>query len=129
MDEINKAIVCNIILKARELGIEDDLVPPHDPSDPLDINWKQALAEYQNDLTYIELKDLINGLEPDQQDKIIALFYLGRGDYELDQWGSALEMARNISSENRVDYLLAHPLLADYLEEGLDKFGISPCEE
>lgn len=128
MHEINPDIVCNIILKAHELGIKDDLYFPGDPESPSDGDWNQILAEYREDFTYLELKNLINDLEPDQQDTIIALMYIGRGDFERDQWQSAIEAAHLIGSEFRADYLISKSLLADYLQEGLAKFDFS-CDK
>lgn len=128
MQDINTEIVCNIILKARELGIEDDLYIAGDPESPSTDDWKQILAEYQEDLTYTELKNLINDLEPDQQDIIIALMYMGRGDFDKDQIDAALEAAKTITADTRADYLISKPLLADYLQEGLAKFGYS-CDK
>lgn len=128
MHNINPDIVCNIILKAQELGIKDDLYFPGDPESPSGDDWNQILAEYQEDFTYLELKNLINDLEPDQQDTIIALLYIGRGDFEIDQWSLAIEAASLIRPEFRADYLISKPMLADYLQEGLAKFDFS-CDK
>ena len=123
--DINKEIVCNIIFKAREINISEDLVLPEDEDNLSDSEWKQILAEYQNDFSYVELKNLINDLEPDQQKKIIALMYLGRGDFDKDEWQSALTQALTIPEQNRADYLISKPMLADYLREGLAMFNYS----
>jgi hypothetical protein len=69
-------------------------------------------------------------LEPDQQADLVALMWLGRGDYLLSEWNSAVADA----ADSMVDitdpgaYLLAHPLVAEYLLEGLTQHGAS-CEE
>lgn len=128
MFEINRGIVCNIIMKAQEINIADDLTFPEDRSDFSDTEWKQALAEYQDDLSYLELKDLIQDLEPDQQQKLIALMYIGRGDFKNTEWPAALEQALTIPLESRADYLISKSMLADYLSEGLAIFGYS-CED
>lgn len=128
MFDVNKEIICNIITKAHELNIEDDLIIPDDQDNLSDAEWKQILAEYQEDFSYIELKNLINDLEPDQQKEVIALMYIGRGDFEKDQWSAALQQTHNISPSGRADYLISKTMLADYLEEGLAKFGYS-CDE
>ncbi len=128
MLEINQEIVCNIIKKAREINIADDLVLPEERDDLSDAEWKQILVEYQEDLSYLELKDLIDDLEPDQQEDIIALMYIGRGDFTKDEWKSARQQARTINNPGRADYLISKSMLADYLTEGLAAFGYS-CEE
>ncbi|MDR3476494.1 MAG: DUF3775 domain-containing protein [Gammaproteobacteria bacterium] len=125
MHSINKDIVANIIQKAREIDIEEDLTLPEDQENLSDAEWKQILAEYQDDMSYVELKNLINDLEPDQQQKIIALMYIGRGDFESNEWFAALEQARMIRIKSRADYLISKNMLANYLEEGLAKIGLS----
>jgi 3-phenylpropionate/cinnamic acid dioxygenase small subunit len=128
MVEINSGIICNIILKAREINIADDLTMNSDHIDISDTEWKQILAEYQDDDSYIELKSLINDLEPDQQQQIIALMYLGRGDFKENEWRLAMEQALTIPIPSRADYLISKTMLADYLEEGLAMLGYS-CDE
>jgi hypothetical protein len=129
MLEINQEIVCNIIKKAREINISDDLVLPEERDDLSDTEWKQALVEYQNDLSYLELKDLINELEPDQQENLIALMYIGRGDFTKNEWKAARQQARTIKSANRANYLISKHMLADYLTEGLATLGYDTCAE
>jgi hypothetical protein len=83
----------------------------------------ERLTEYHGDPSYIELRNLIEDLEPDQQRTLVALMWLGRGDYDLDDWDEALSYAAEADSVSTVDYLIATPLLADYLEEGLSLHG------
>lgn len=128
MFEINRGIVCNIISKAQQINIADDLTFPEDRDDFTETEWRQVLAEYQEDLSYLELKDLIKDLEPDQQQKIIALMYIGRGDYKESEWPAALEQALTVPIEARPDYLISKSMLSDYLSEGLAIFGFS-CED
>lgn len=128
MFTINQGIICNIILKAREINIADDLNLSEEKDDLSDAEWEQLLAEYQNDLSYQELKDLINELEPDQQQDVIALMYIGRGDFTKNEWKDARHQAHAIKIKNRSYYLISKSMLADYLTEGLAAFGYS-CDE
>lgn len=125
MLEINTGIICNIILKAHEINIADDLKMPEEQDELSDTEWKQILAEYQEDESYLELKTLISDLEPDQQLQVIALMYLGRSDFDKNEWFNALAQANTIPVSSRADYLISNPMLADYLEEGLSIFGLS----
>ena len=128
MPFINHGIVCNIIQKAREINIAGDLELPENQEDMSEAEWSELLAEYQNDLGYIELKSLIDELEPDQQLDIIALMYVGRGDFSAKEWGESRHEAHAIKPGNRANYLISKPMLADYLTEGLAVFGYS-CDE
>ncbi len=128
MFTINQGIICNIIEKAREINIADSLALPEDQEHLSDTEWMQILAEYQDDLSYLELKDLLSELEPDQQLDVMALMFIGRGDFGIDEWKEARHQGLAIKPVNRADYLISKTLLADYLSEGLAAFGYS-CDE
>ena len=114
-----------IITKAREFDVE---VPPVDedsgsnPSDDAEWDVLEASADTP---TYQELVDAINGLSDLERIELLALTWLGRGDYVKEEWREALEEARRIHDEKETDYLIGTPLLADYLEEGLSQLGYS----
>ncbi|MHB1947686.1 MAG: DUF3775 domain-containing protein [Gammaproteobacteria bacterium] len=128
MFNINNEIICAIILKAKEINIEEELFLPGDPDSPETDDAKEIVSDEKVDLTTSELRYVINELEPDQQRELIALMYVGRGDYEKDQWSEAIKQADNIPAHQRADYLLSKEMFADYLTEGLAKFGYS-CDE
>ena len=78
------------------------------------------------DPAYAELKTTIEDLEPDQQISLVALMWLGRGDYSVREWASALGLARDRWTEHTAEYLIGTPLLADYVTEGLDQLDTAP---
>ena len=127
MIEINPEIVCQIIDRAREFQSNEAVVLPETPFNPSDDWALQTLAEHTEDMTYQEVTDAIRDLEPDQQVVLLALMWTGRGDYEIEEWDSALAEAEDNWTERTAEYLLATPLVADYLLEGLDLHGYS-CE-
>ncbi|WJW76414.1 DUF3775 domain-containing protein [Thiohalobacter sp. IOR34] len=128
MLDINPETVCFIIAKAHEFHAKEQVVIPEEPLSPSDDWALQVLADHADDLTYRELKSTIDDLEPDQQATLVALMWLGRGDFGIDEWESALQQAQESLNECTLAYLIATPLLADYLQEGLFQFGYS-CEE
>lgn len=81
--------------------------------------------ETADDSSLEELIGYIQGLDEEEQVELIALTWLGRGDYEKDEWGAAVEAARERFNERTAQYLIGIPLLADYLEEGLAAFDLS----
>lgn len=130
MLEINPEIVCNIILKAREFFAKEEVIVPEDPKEAKEFSDDydfQILADYRNDLTFVEFKSLVNTLEPDQQAIIVALFWIGRGDYDIKEWDEAVSEATRAWNTHTAEYLLSKPLLASYLEDALNQFGYS-CE-
>jgi len=123
--DLSTETVCRIIGKAHEFHAKEEVVLPDTPFAPGDTSPLQILADHQDDPTYAELKIIINDLEPDQQITLVALMWLGRGDYTLDEWSTALRDARDAWNPRTDDYLIATPMVADYLEEGLALFGHS----
>ena len=112
-----------IISKAREFDVE---VPPVDeqsgsnPSD--DAEW-DVLEDSADNPAYEELVNAIDSLNESERIELLALTWLGRGDYNKGEWREALEEACRIHDEKETDYLTGTPLLADYLEEALSQLG------
>lgn len=127
MLSVNPDIIYSIIDLAREFHAKEEVVIPESRgADASDEDWAyQVLADHESDLNYIELKDEIENLEPDQQDTLVALMWLGRGDYDVKEWKSALNDAQNRKTIPTADYLISTPMVADYLEEGLNLLGYS----
>jgi len=128
MININPEIVCAIIVRAREFQAKEEVVIPEVPMSPADDWALQVLADHKEDLSYQEAQSIVQDLEPDQQAELVALMWLGRGDYDLSEWESAVNEAEEQLTDHTAGYLLAHPMVADYLLEGLDQHGYS-CEE
>lgn len=128
MLDINPDVVCFLIEKARGFHAQEAVVIPEVPGSPSDDWALQVLANHVDDETYLEFKATFEDLDPDQQQTVVALMWLGRGDYALDEWDAALEDAESSWTGATADYLIAHPLLADYLQDGLDQHGYR-CDE
>lgn len=126
MLEISTDIIRSIVDKAHEFHAQEGVVFPEQPGSPTDDWAMQVLASHADDLTYQELRNLIRDLEPDQQVNLVALMWLGRGDFVEDEWEDALALARDRWTQRTAEYLIATPLVADYLEEGLSALGYAP---
>jgi hypothetical protein len=61
----------------------------------------------------------------DEQVNLVALAWIGRGTFAPEELDEAVETARSERVSATSKYLMGIPLLADYLEEGLEKLGIS----
>lgn len=101
--------------------IDDDLMDDEDVSEDVE---EQPEANDEHD----ELLEFIDGLNEDEQIELVAISWIGRGTYTIDEWDDAVETARNEHTENTGEYLLGQPRIPDYLEEGLSQLGFS-CEE
>lgn len=123
MLDVNPDSVCRLIALAREFHAQEAVVIPDDPGSP-DDDWPlQILASHTGDATLGEFRSIVEDLDPDQQQQVVALLWLGRGDYALDEWEDALSYAADAWNKFTADYLIAHPMLADHLEDGLDLHG------
>lgn len=79
--------------------------------------------EEEQDLTAEELRELIADLNVDEAADLVALVWVGRGDYDAAEWEDAVAAARERANRRTATYLLGLPMLADYLEEGLEALG------
>lgn len=127
MLDLNPETVCQLIERAHEFHAKEEVAIAEEPANASGDWARQALANYRGDPTYRELKSMIEDLEPDQQVSLVALMWLGRGDFDETEWNSALAQAREQWTDHTADYLIATPLVADYLDEGLAMLGYS-CE-
>ena len=53
------------------------------------------------------------------------VFGVGRGTFETEEFAEAVETARSERVNATARYLMGIPMLADFLEEGLEKMGYS----
>lgn len=128
MLDINPETVCFIIAKAHEFHAKEEVVIPDTPLSPGDDWALQILADHDDDPTLQELQSVIDDLDPDQQVQLVALMWLGRGDFDIEEWNTALAEARSNRNARTASYLLGTPLVADYLQEGLSLHGYS-CDD
>ena len=92
--------------------------------DRKDTHHHDGLAEEESEnLTEVELRELIADLNVDEASDLIALAWIGRGDYEASEWTEAVTAARERAGKRTAKYLLGMPMLADWLEDGLEAIG------
>lgn len=128
MLSVNPETVCFLINKSHEFHAKEGVVIPEIPNSPADDWGRQVLADHIDDYSYQEMVYAVNDLEPDQAHELLALMWLGRGDYEVDEWEKALRDAQDSWDEQTISNMLATPLVADYLMEGLALLDYR-CEE
>lgn len=131
MLEVNPGIICRIVDQSREFHAQEGVVIP-ETAGGSEIDSDQAmqtLAAHAADLTFQQVKAAIDDLEPKQQADIVAVMWLGRGDFDADTFDDAREQARDQWTSHTAEYLLATPLVANYLEDGLEQLGYSCGEE
>lgn len=123
--------VCFVVMRARQIEAKEVGGGLGDGSNPSDQGIDDeapdidALDADLDDATEMELRDAIGSLNEDETLDLIALMRLGRDDAAtLDDWDEILAEVAASQDTPAADYLLGTPLLSEYLEEGLDKFGL-----
>lgn len=71
---------------------------------------------------------LLEAMDEDELADLVALLWIGRGDFEPEEWDEARRTAREEATTPTAAYLKGSDLLADHLEAGLEAMGISPSE-
>lgn len=125
--EINPDKVCFVIAKARELEAEDEGIEPDD-SNATDDAFVSILTDRAYGPVRRELVEFIRAMDDDEKADLVALTWVGRGDYSVQEWGTAVAEARAQREVATSAYLLGIPLLSVYLEDGLAKFDLS-CDD
>jgi Protein of unknown function (DUF3775) len=125
---VNPEKVCFIIVKAREFDVKVDPEEDDPGSNPSDDADSEILEDYADDPTLEELRGAIDALDDDELIDVIALAWVGRGDFGRQDWVEARALATDRHRRRSSDYLIGMPALGDYLEEGLAELGYS-CED
>ena len=120
--------VCYLIIKAREFDVKMEPEVPDSGDNPTDDADREILFDYPDDPTVEEIRAFLEGLNEDESAEILALVWLGRGDYVVGEWETIVPTALEDVDSRRPEALLGIPLLGDYLEEGLSQLGHS-CED
>jgi len=112
----------DIVLKARAFDLEDFPDDP-DPGAELDAENREDRLDAGDDPTEAELRELIHDLNDEEVVDLIALVWVGRGDFGIDELAEARELARERHQGSSSRYLMGIPTLAEYLSEGVAAAG------
>lgn len=120
--------LCSLIDQAREFQAKEEVVFPEVPASPSDDWAMQVLADHSDDLNVAEFNGIVSDMSERQRSELVALMWVGRGDYGIEEWEQAVDDALGDFSIRAAAYVLAHPMVSDHLEEGMIAFGLS-CED
>lgn len=99
----------------HEIELDDQMTDGH--------HHDGLIEEESENLTEAELRELIGDLNVDEAAELVAIAWIGRGDYEISEWDDAVAEARLRDRRRTAKYLLGMPMLGDWLEEGLEAIG------
>ena len=122
---VSTETICFIIAKARALDVKVAPTGLASGNDPIDDDYHSTLEDRASDPTEEELRQTLEALNGAEMADLLALMWLGRDDLALEEWPDVLRQGDDAQIGHPIDYLMGRPLLGDYLEEGLAKFGLS----
>ena len=120
--------ICYIIAQVREFQAKEEVVIPEDLASPAEDWALQILANHSGDYTLSELLSYIGEMNQRQRAELVALMWVGRGDYAIEDWETAVDDAIGDYSLRAAQYLITHPMAGDNLEDGLIAHGYS-CQD
>ncbi len=118
---LNPDFLRSLVFKLRAVMAQEELVSPDSGSNPSDDEAAAVLQDTPDNLTRDEIEGEIEDLEPDQQAALVALMWIGRGDFEAEEWTEACALAAERRDRRTSAYLLSHPQVADDIVDGVDK--------
>ncbi len=124
--DISPEKVAWIIVRAREF--EAKVQPFNADAETAGEEHSGILEDRHFNPTLRELAGFLHALNEDELANLVALTWIGRGTYEASQWQEVLQRAHNSSDVSPERYLLRTPMLAEYLEAGLDAAGYRAAE-
>lgn len=112
-----------IMVKAREFDAKTAPSSERPGSNPSDDREVAILEDRADDPTFQELMAALEALNADQQLDLIALVWVGRGDFSVREFAEARRTAEEMGDRHIPRYLAGTPLVSDYLEEALGQAG------
>ncbi len=114
---LNPRFLQDLILRTRAAMAQIG----HDTDEEGNLDDDGAGGISVRDLSDDTLIMAIDDLEPDQRAELVALFWIGRGDMEPEEWDDAVELATERDKGSTAEYLLSHPHLAEHWDDALDR--------
>lgn len=105
----------NAVMAKEGMDIDD---PGDNASDDAEAD---ALQESPGDLSRDEITQEIESMDDEQKDALVALFWIGRGDADPEEWEATKALARQQHDGLVSRYLLGQPDVGEFLTEGLEK--------
>jgi hypothetical protein len=115
-----------LILKMR--AFDAKVAPYIDANEESEDDESELIENRSDDPDAAEITGFIRTLNEDEESDLVALAWVGRGTFDIDDWDEARRTARQERTTRTERYLLGMPLLADYLAAGLEAFGIDPAK-
>ncbi len=117
-----------LILESRRIDVKEANTDPDSGSNATDDGNTDVLtSSNREDASEREFRGMISGMNEDERANVLALLYIGRGDFNAEEWDDAVALGRerDAASGHTANYLLGTPNLPDLIDEGLAAIGDS----
>ena len=81
----------------------------------------ETMQETDGDLSRDEITQEIETMNDEQKDALVALFWIGRGDADPQEWEQTKTLARQQREGLVSHYLRGQPEVGEFLTDGLEK--------
>ncbi len=112
--------VRSLIMRARAYDSKEQIDDFQSDPDSSEIDMVESMLTGDRDPIRDEIKNWIDCLDEESQVELVALYWIGRGDFDGNDFIAAVREAQARRSSPTADYLLGAPMLGDFLEAGLD---------
>lgn len=112
-----------IVEKAREFDMQVNGSDLEDGSNPSDDREVGILESSPDNPAEEELRGALMQLDEDELVSVLALVWVGRGDFTVDAWTQALDEAAAARDDKTIDRLVGTTMLGDLIEEGAATLG------
>lgn len=110
-----------LVLRLNAVTAKEGTVIPDLGGNASDDEVAVTLQETAGDLSRDEITQEIESMNDEQQDALVALFWIGRGDREPAEWEATKGLARQQHEGLVSRYLMGQPQVGEFLTTGLEK--------
>lgn len=125
---VSEETLAAIILEARAFDVTVDETDEDEASNDIDDGEVSVFEDQADNPAEQVLLEGIASLSMEEQEVLVALAWIGRGDYDASEWEEARQMAADRDNGDVAHYLSGMPMLGDYLEAGAAALGINLSE-
>lgn len=127
--EVSLDRLAQIVLLARAYDAQTPEADPGESSNSTDDRGVCVLEAQPDNPIGQELRESIECLSDDEQAALVALAWIGRGDFACEDFDGAVTTACERRQGSTADYLMGIPLLGDLVEQGAAACGIDLAGE
>lgn len=117
--DISVEKVLSLVEYLRLLDSKDGQAEFDSGEDSYEAGAGHLFEDIAEDGTEDQIRGVIDGLNIDEQAELVALLWIGRGDFEPEEWPAAIRRAHERAVRSTARYLMGIPNAGDLLEEGL----------